>query len=141
MHLVSKVTGQLSENLDALSAYQACMNMGTLSGAPKVKATQLIRQFEGKHRGVYGGAMGYINAAGDMDTAIVIRSALVANNTATVSAGAGIVYDSQPKLEIKETENKAAAALQAIHRANQLVKQQTEQNAEQKIDKQVNDHG
>ncbi|PWK50109.1 anthranilate synthase component 1 [Pleionea mediterranea] len=141
MHLVSKVTGQLSENLDALSAYQACMNMGTLSGAPKVKATQLIRQFEGKHRGVYGGAMGYINAAGDMDTAIVIRSALVANNTATVSAGAGIVYDSQPKLEIKETENKAAAALQAIHRANQLVKQQTEQNAEQKIGKQVNDHG
>lgn len=139
MHLVSKVTGQLSENLDALSAYQACMNMGTLSGAPKVKATQLIRQFEGKQRGVYGGAMGYINAAGDMDTAIVIRSALVTDSTATVSAGAGIVFDSQPSLEIKETENKAAAVLQAINKANQLLTQQADQQVE--LEQQVNNHG
>ncbi len=119
MHLVSKVSGILQDDLDALSAYQACMNMGTLSGAPKVKATQLIRQFEQKYRGVYGGAMGYLNAAGDMDTAIVIRSALVADGVATVSAGAGIVFDSEAPLEIKETENKAAAVLEAIRFAQQ----------------------
>ncbi|WP_164503547.1 anthranilate synthase component 1 [Pleionea sediminis] len=128
MHLVSKVSGSLKDNLDALSAYQACMNMGTLSGAPKVKATQLIRTFENKYRGVYGGAMGYLNAAGDMDTAIVIRSALVQNNVAMVSAGAGIVFDSQPEFEIKETENKAAAVLFAIEAANALFEQRTEVN-------------
>ncbi|NVJ61026.1 MAG: anthranilate synthase component 1 [Gammaproteobacteria bacterium] len=120
MHLVSKVSGTLCEELDALSAYQACMNMGTLSGAPKVKATQLIRTIEQQYRGAYGGAMGYINAAGDMDTAIVIRSALVKDCQATVSAGAGIVFDSVSELEIKETENKAAAVIQAINQANQI---------------------
>ncbi len=118
MHLVSKVSGTLDDSFDSLHAYQACMNMGTLSGAPKVKATQLLREMEHQYRGVYGGAMGYINAYGDMDTAIVIRSALVKDGVAKVSAGAGIVYDSVAELEIKETENKAAAVMHAIHRAN-----------------------
>jgi anthranilate synthase component 1 len=123
MHLVSKVSGRLKPDLDALAAYQACLNMGTLTGAPKVKATQLIRHFERKRRGIYGGATGYLNAAGDLDTAIVIRSALIKNNIATVTAGAGIVYDSVAQLEIKETENKAAAVIQAIEAANEQVQQ------------------
>ena len=130
MHLVSKVSGTLDEKLDALHAYQACMNMGTLSGAPKVRATQLLRHLEQQYRGVYGGAMGYFNAAGDLDTAIVIRSALVSDKVATVSAGAGIVYDSQAPLEIKETKNKAAAALNAIYQAN-LLQQTLSQESQQ----------
>ncbi len=124
MHLVSKVSGKLQSDLDALTAYQACLNMGTLTGAPKVKASQLIRKFENKRRGVYGGAMGYLNAAGDFDTAIVIRSALIKRNVATVTAGAGIVYDSVPELEVNETENKAAAVIQAIASANAHLQQQ-----------------
>jgi len=114
MHLVSRVCGQLKTDLDALHAYQACMNMGTLSGAPKVKATELIRQFEGKRRGSYGGAVGYINGEGDMDTCIVIRSAFVANNVAHVQAGAGVVYDSNPQAEADETRQKAQAVINAI---------------------------
>jgi len=84
MHLVSRVCGTLSDDLDALHAYQACMNMGTLSGAPKVKATELIRHVEGKRRGSYGGAVGYITGTGEMDTCIVIRSAFVKDGIAHV---------------------------------------------------------
>ncbi len=114
MHLVSKVSGTLRPEQDALSAYQACMNMGTLTGAPKVKAMQLIHQYEPLSRGFYGGATGYLNAQGDMDTAIVIRSAFVKDNQAIVSAGAGIVHDSVPELEVKETRDKAAAVIRAV---------------------------
>ena len=120
MHLVSKVTGELKDEMDCFTAYRACMNMGTLSGAPKVRATQLIAQYESLERGPYGGAVGYINACGDMDTAIVIRSAVVKEGTATVSAGAGIVFDSDPQSEADETRNKAMAVLRAIDTANQL---------------------
>lgn len=114
MHLVSRVCGTLSEDLDALHAYQACMNMGTLSGAPKVKATELIRQCEGKRRGSYGGAVGYINGEGDMDTCIVIRSAFVKDKKAYVQAGAGVVFDSDPQAEANETRQKAQAVISAI---------------------------
>ncbi len=114
MHLVSRVCGTLSSDLDALHAYQACMNMGTLSGAPKVKATSLIRQVEGKRRGSYGGAVGYITGTGEMDTCIVIRSAFVKNDIAQVQAGAGVVYDSNPQAEANETRQKAQAVLTAI---------------------------
>ncbi|WP_298444215.1 anthranilate synthase component 1 [uncultured Ferrimonas sp.] len=114
MHLVSRVTGQLRTDLDALHAYQACMNMGTLTGAPKVRAAQLLRQAEGERRGSYGGAVGYLNGRGDMDTCIVIRSALVNNGVAHVQAGAGVVYDSDPQSEADETRNKAQAVLRAI---------------------------
>ena len=120
MHLVSRVCGQLKPELDALHAYQACMNMGTLSGAPKVKATELIRKFEGKRRGSYGGAVGYITGEGEMDTCIVIRSAFVENGLAHVQAGAGVVYDSEPQAEAKETRQKAQAALKAIKAAEML---------------------
>jgi len=114
MHLVSRVCGSLSDDLDALHAYQACMNMGTLSGAPKVKATELIRHVEGKRRGSYGGAVGYITGTGEMDTCIVIRSAFVKDGIAQVQAGAGVVYDSNPQAEANETRQKAQAVLSAI---------------------------
>ncbi|MGJ8693779.1 MAG: anthranilate synthase component 1 [Thalassotalea sp.] len=114
MHLVSRVCGTLSIDLDALHAYQACMNMGTLSGAPKVKATELIRKFEGKRRGSYGGAVGYITGYGEMDTCIVIRSAFVKDGIAQVQAGAGVVYDSVPQAEADETRQKAQAVISAI---------------------------
>jgi anthranilate synthase component 1 len=114
MHLVSRVIGKLRSDLDALHAYQACMNMGTLVGAPKISASQLVRQVEKKRRGSYGGAVGYINGKGDMDTCIVIRSAFVKNGIAQAQAGAGVVYDSVPQAEADETRSKAAAVLNAI---------------------------
>lgn len=107
MHLVSRVVGELRQDLDVLHAYRACMNMGTLSGAPKVRAMQLIAAAEGKRRGSYGGAVGYFTAHGDLDTCIVIRSAYVQEGIATVRAGAGIVLDSVPQSEADETRNKS----------------------------------
>lgn len=114
MHLVSRVIGTLKPELDALHAYQACMNMGTLVGAPKVKAAELIRQVEGQRRGSYGGAVGYLTGNGDFDSCIVIRSAYVADNTAYIQAGAGVVFDSVAALETDETRNKAQAVISAI---------------------------
>ncbi len=130
MHLVSCVEGNLRHDLDALHAYQACMNMGTLTGAPKIKASQLIREVEKKRRGSYGGAVGYLNGNGDMDTCIVIRSAFVKNNQAYVQAGAGIVYDSVPEMEAQETENKAKAVINAVLKANQIVSDQNRRDEE-----------
>ena len=118
MHLVSHVVGELREDLDALNAYQACMNMGTLTGSPKIRATELIREAEGERRGSYGGAIGYITGKGDMDTCIVIRSAFVKDGIAYIQAGAGIVFDSVPQNEANETRNKAAAVIKAIAEAN-----------------------
>lgn len=123
MHLVSRVVGQLRGDLDVLHAYCACMNMGTLSGAPKVRAMQLIADAEGERRGSYGGAIGYFTAAGDLDTCIVIRSAYVEDGIATVQAGAGVVLDSIPQAEADESRNKARAVLRAIaiaHSAKEL---------------------
>jgi len=120
MHLVSRVCGTLLEELDALHAYQACMNMGTLSGAPKIKATSLIREVEGKRRGSYGGAVGYLTGEGEMDTCIVIRSAFVKNNTAYIQAGAGVVYDSAPQSETDETRQKAQAVISAVLLSNKI---------------------
>ncbi len=119
MHLVSRVVGRLRNGLDALHAWQACMNMGTLTGAPKVRAMQLIRELEGVRRDSYGGAIGYLLGNGDMETCIVIRSALVIDGMAKIQAGAGVVYDSVPELETEETLNKAAAVLAAIRQASQ----------------------
>jgi anthranilate synthase component 1 len=119
MHLVSRVVGQLRDDLDALNAYQACMNMGTLVGAPKVSAATLIRQVEKQRRGSYGGAVGYINSQGDMDTCIVIRSAFVKNNTAYIQAGAGVVFDSDPQSEADETRGKAQAVISSIISSSQ----------------------
>ena len=123
MHLVSRVCGTLLEELDALHAYQACMNMGTLSGAPKIKATSLIREVEGKRRGSYGGAVGYLTGDGEMDTCIVIRSAFVKNGIAHVQAGAGVVYDSVPQSETDETRQKAQAVISAVQLSNKVANQ------------------
>ncbi|TQV75573.1 anthranilate synthase component 1 [Aliikangiella marina] len=123
MHLVSCVKGLLNPEFDALHAYQACMNMGTLTGAPKIKASELIRRSEQKRRGSYGGAVGYLNGQGDMDTCIVIRSAFCRDNLAYVQAGAGVVFDSDPLMEAKETENKALAVINAIKNANRICQQ------------------
>ena len=114
MHLVSRVTGKLRDDLDALHAYQACMNMGTLVGAPKIKAANLNRQTEQQRRGSYGGAVGYLNSAGDMDSCIIIRSAFVSNGKAIIQAGAGVVFDSDPQAETDETRSKAQAVITAI---------------------------
>ncbi len=118
MHLVSRVVGELRQDLDVLHAYRACMNMGTLSGAPKVRAMQLIAEAEGERRGSYGGAVGYFTADGSLDTCIVIRSAWVEDGVATVQAGAGVVLDSIPQSEADETRNKARAVLRAIATAH-----------------------
>lgn len=123
MHLVSRVIGTLREDLDALHAYQACMNMGTLVGAPKIRAAELIREVEKTRRGSYGGAIGYLNSTGDMDTCIVIRSACVVNGVAYIQTGAGVVYDSEPQAEADETRYKAQAVIQAIQLANEIVKE------------------
>ncbi|MDT0581134.1 MULTISPECIES: anthranilate synthase component 1 [Alteromonadaceae] len=123
MHLVSRVVGELKEDLDALHAYQACMNMGTLVGAPKVSAASLIREVEKQKRGSYGGAVGYLNGNGDMDTCIVIRSAFVRLKTAYIQAGAGVVNDSIPQSEADETRAKAQAVISAIIAAHKPVKQ------------------
>lgn len=122
MHLVSRVVGKLRPELDALHAYQACMNMGTLTGAPKIKAMQLIYQFERQKRHSYGGAVGYLTSNGDFDTCIVIRSAFVQKGIAHVQAGCGEVLDSDPQMEADETRHKAAAVLNTIRQINQQAK-------------------
>ncbi|MFV0574076.1 MAG: anthranilate synthase component 1 [Vibrio sp.] len=119
MHLVSRVVGELRCDLDALHAYQACMNMGTLTGAPKIRAMQLIRDVEKQRRGTYGGAVGYLTGEGDLDTCIVIRSAYVENGEAHVQAGAGVVFDSDPQSEADETRGKAQAVISAIQTTHQ----------------------
>ncbi|MBE2898589.1 anthranilate synthase component 1 [Pasteurellaceae bacterium 20609_3] len=119
MHLVSRVVGTLRDEFDALHAYQACMNMGTLTGAPKIKAMQLLYQVEQQRRHSYGGAVGYITSKGDLDTCIVIRSAFVQNAVAHVQAGCGEVLDSDPQMEADETRHKAKAVLLAIAQTNQ----------------------
>ena len=117
MHMVSRIEATLSSDLDIYHACQSCFHMGTLTGAPKKEAMKLIRETEQRRRGAYGGAVGYFTAAGDMDTAIIIRSALVKNAQATITAGAGIVADSTPENELLETELKAAAVIKAVQLA------------------------
>ena len=113
-HLVSSVTGNLRHGFDALHAYLASMNMGTLTGAPKVEAMKLLRLHEKTRRGFYGGSIGYLTPSGDFDSAIVIRSMSLQKGKAYIRAGAGIVYDSIPENEFLETERKAGACLKAI---------------------------
>jgi len=113
-HLVSNVKGTLANGLDALSAYLATMNMGTLTGAPKIEAMKLIRLLEKTKRGYYGGAVCYLTIDGQFDSCITIRSLQVRDHTAYIRVGAGIVHDSVPKTEFEETEHKAGSCLRAI---------------------------
>ena len=114
MHLVSEVVGTLAPGLDALDAFRASMTMGTLTGAPKLRAAELIRAAEGVRRGSYGGSVGYVRGDGELDTCIVIRSAFVRGGRALVQAGAGVVADSVPAAEAAETVHKASAVLAAV---------------------------
>ncbi|NLV79556.1 MAG: anthranilate synthase component I [Rhodococcus sp.] len=120
MHLVSTVTGRLADGHTALDAVTACFPAGTLSGAPKVRAMELIEELETTRRGIYGGIVGYLDFAGDADTAIAIRSALIKDGTAYVQAGAGVVADSDPEAEDTEARNKAMSALAAVAAAATL---------------------
>ncbi|MFJ9667018.1 anthranilate synthase component I [Streptomyces sp. NPDC101219] len=120
MHIVSTVTGQVASGRTAFDVLTACFPAGTLSGAPKPRALQIIDELEPSRRGLYGGAVGYLDFAGDSDTAIAIRTALLREGTAYVQAGAGIVADSDPVAEDTECRNKAAAVLRAVYTANRL---------------------
>jgi anthranilate synthase component 1 len=117
LHLVSHVEGRLRPDLDALDALRSVFPAGTLSGAPKVRAMQLIAAAEGERRGLYGGAVGYLGYDGNLDTAITIRSAVLREGRAHIHSGAGIVAASVPEREFEETEHKAAALRRAIEDA------------------------
>ena len=117
LHLVSHVEGRLKPDLDALDALRSVFPAGTLSGAPKIRAMQLIAAAEGERRGLYGGAVGYLGYDGNLDTAITIRSAVLKEGQAHVHTGAGIVAGSVPEREFEETEHKAAALRRAIDMA------------------------
>ncbi|CAB4562733.1 MAG: anthranilate synthase component I [Actinobacteria bacterium] len=120
MHIVSTVTGKLKEDATPADALFSVFPAGTLSGAPKPRAMEIIEEQESTRRGIYGGIVGYIDFTGNLDTAIAIRTALLLDGTAYVQAGAGIVADSDPESENQECHNKAAAVLSAIHAANRL---------------------
>ena len=117
MHIVSNVEGQLAEGLDAIAVLRAAFPAGTLTGAPKVRAMEIIDELEPTRRGIYGGAVGYLGFNGDMDLAIAIRTAVIKDGHLFVQAGAGIVADSVPQSEWTETQNKARAILRAAELA------------------------
>lgn len=117
MHLVSALEGRLRPELDAMDAFAACFPAGTLSGAPKVRAMQIIEELEPVRRGVYGGSVLYADFAGNLDSCIAIRTLLMKGKKAYLQAGAGIVADSDPQREFEETENKARAVLRAVEMA------------------------
>ncbi len=115
MHIVSNVVGELQDGKDALDVLRATFPAGTVSGAPKIRAMEIIDELEPVKRGIYAGAVGYISWNGNMDTAIAIRTAVIKDDTLHIQAGAGIVYDSDPNLEWKETMNKGRAIFRAVN--------------------------
>jgi anthranilate synthase component 1 len=117
MHIVSSVSGELAADVSAVEALRACLPAGTLSGAPKIRAMQIIDELEPVKRGAYGGAVGYLSFSGDLDSCIFIRSAVVKDGRVHVQAGGGIVADSDPDYEVRETEAKAGAVRAAIELA------------------------
>ena len=122
MHITTNVSGRLADGKNAFDALRACLPAGTVSGAPKVRAMQIIDELEPTRRGPYAGAVGYIDYGGNMDTCIALRTIVVQGNKAYVQAGAGIVADSNPAAEYQETLNKARGPLKAIEIAEQRVK-------------------
>jgi anthranilate synthase component 1 len=117
MHIVSQVSGTLREGVTPMDALRACLPVGTLSGAPKIRAMQIIDELEPVGRGPYGGGVGYLSYTGDLDTCIYIRSAFVKDGRVHIQAGGGIVADSEPGYEVRETEAKAGAVMDAIRLA------------------------
>jgi anthranilate synthase component 1 len=119
MHIVSNVEGTLKPGLNSIDVLRAAFPAGTVSGAPKVRAMQIIDELEPSKRGVYAGAVGYVSFQDDMDTAIAIRTAVIKDGMLYAQAGAGIVHDSVPQSEWTETQNKARAVLRAAEMVQQ----------------------
>jgi anthranilate synthase component 1 len=120
MHIASRVESDIREDRDVLEAVEAILPAGTLSGAPKIRACEIIEEIEGSPRGIYGGALGYIDFAGNLDTCIAIRMAVKKDGKVSVQAGGGIVADSVPETEYEEAGNKARAVINAIINANEV---------------------
>ena len=118
MHIVSNVPGEIAEETKPLDVLRATFPAGTVSGAPKIRAMEIINELEPLKRGIYSGAIGYLSWTGDLDTALSIRTAVIKDNLIHVQAGAGIVYDSVPEKEWEETMNKAMALLKASEKVN-----------------------
>lgn len=121
MHICSQVEGDIRPDRDALDAIQSVLPAGTLSGAPKIRACEIIDELESEPRGIYGGALGYIDFSGNLDTCIAIRMAVKKNNKVYVQAGGGIVADSKPDMEYEESANKAKAVMLAIENAKEAL--------------------
>ena len=114
IHIVSTVSGSLNKDMDAVDVFKACFPAGTVSGAPKVRAMEIIDELEPTRRGIYAGATGYFSFDGNMDVCIAIRTIYIKNNSVYLQAGAGIVADSVPHKEYEETMNKANGLLKAV---------------------------
>ena len=125
MHIVSSVTGTLAEDKNAFDALTACFPAGTVSGAPKIRAMQIIDSLEKSRRGPYAGVVGYFDFSGNIDTAITIRTIVATGGRAFVQAGAGVVADSDPASEADETRRKAEALLRAVAGATQFGEAET----------------
>ena len=121
MHIVSNVIGKLSAENDALSALLAGLPAGTVSGAPKVRAMEIIDELEVEKRGVYGGGVGYFSSNGDMDICIALRTAVTKDEKLYIQAGGGVVFDSDPEAEFQETVNKSKALQTAAKIAGQYI--------------------
>jgi anthranilate synthase component 1 len=119
MHLASNLEGRLVEGVDCFHALQACLPAGTVSGAPKIRAMEIIEELEPCRRGVYGGAVGYVDFRGNLDTCIALRTLVIKDKVAYVQAGGGIVIDSRPDAERAESMNKARALIRAVTFAHQ----------------------
>ncbi len=126
MHITSNVTGELAPGLTALDALRACLPAGTVSGAPKVRAMQVIDEIEPTKRGPYAGAIGYVDFTGNMDTCIALRTMVVQGTKVHVQAGMGIVYDSDPEAEFQETHDKARGLFRAIRITEDRLKESSE---------------
>ena len=113
MHIVSNVEGDLKKDMDSIDALISGFPAGTVSGAPKIRAMEIIEELENVNRSFYGGAMGYFDSNGQMDTCISLRTGLIKDNNLYVQAGGGVVYDSDPEKEFQETINKAQAIIAA----------------------------
>jgi anthranilate synthase component 1 len=120
MHISSTVTGELKDGYTSLDALRAAFPAGTVSGAPKIRAMEIIADLEPDQRGVYAGALGYVSFGGNLDMAITLRTIVIADGTAYVQAGAGVVADSRPEREFEETLEKAGAMFKAIEMAEDM---------------------
>ena len=118
MHIVSNIRGRLRKGMSAVDALYSCFPAGTLSGAPKIRAMQIIAELEQLKRGVYGGAIGYLDFSGNLDSCIAIRTIVMKDGTAYFHAGAGIVHDSVPDSEYQESLDKMASSLRAVEQLN-----------------------